>query len=131
MTRFRAFFAVAVLAISVFAGISCSQGLGERCEQQSDCDDGLFCSQNGTDPMGGTCMSQEPTPTNDGGTAGTDGTGGRGGDSGGDGGGGGAGGAGGVGGDGGGGGSGGGGGGTGGGSDADVPDSATDAAATD
>jgi hypothetical protein len=41
----------------VFAA-GCKQGLGDRCQVQSDCDDGLLCVlQNGATPQsGGTCQ---------------------------------------------------------------------------
>ena len=40
---------------SLFAAFGCSQGLGDRCVQDSDCASGLICSNR--TPMGGVCES--------------------------------------------------------------------------
>jgi hypothetical protein len=48
---------VALLTLAAFAG--CSQGVGDRCEIDSDCESGLFCSgSTGAQSMGGmgTCQ---------------------------------------------------------------------------
>ncbi len=44
----------------------CKQGVGDRCQVQSDCDDGLICvlAAGGTPQTGGTC---QPPGGNDGG----------------------------------------------------------------
>ena len=50
---------VALLApLCLVAG--CKQGVGDRCQVQSDCDDGLLCVlQAGATPQaGGTCQAQ-------------------------------------------------------------------------
>src|SRR4029078_4382040 len=43
MNRVRAAFSVAALSALLIGGASCKQGAGERCEQDSDCSDGLIC----------------------------------------------------------------------------------------
>jgi hypothetical protein len=40
---------------------SCKQGEGERCQVNSDCDDGLICGSSGG--TGATLTCREPTPT--------------------------------------------------------------------
>ena len=84
MHRFRTAASVAALAILVSSGIACKQGLGQRCEIDSDCDDGLTCTVMGTasDPAGGICVGSGTT-TGTGGTGGDDGAGGTGGSGGG------------------------------------------------
>src|SRR5262245_343727 len=80
MHRLRTAASVAALTLLVFSGVACKQGLGQRCEIDSDCDDGLTCTVMGTatDPGGGVCVGPGTTPD-----ASTTGTGGGGGDTGG------------------------------------------------
>jgi hypothetical protein len=78
MVRFRAVSVVAALVVVAVSFIACSQGVGERCELTSDCDEGLRCvgGDTVTNFMGGTCMP----PTTGMGTGGSGGdTGGTGG----------------------------------------------------
>ena len=93
MVRFRAVSFVAALFVVAVSFAACSQGVGERCELTSDCDDGLHCEGGDTltSFMGGVCKPNT-TGTGTGGSGG-DGAGGTGGDSGGTGGGAGGGGA--------------------------------------
>ena len=53
--------AVGVVAAPLLLG-GCKQGVGERCQVQSDCDDGLLCilPAGGTPQSGGSC---QPTNT--------------------------------------------------------------------
>jgi hypothetical protein len=55
MTRGR--FTWVAVFLSLFV-VGCKQGLGERCNVTSDCDDGLTCFlPNGGNPQtGGTCL---------------------------------------------------------------------------
>lgn len=55
--RLRRLAAVIVLTAPLFAAAGCKQGVGERCQVQSDCDDGLLCvlPAGGTPQAGGTC----------------------------------------------------------------------------
>jgi len=56
MRRFRTVVSGAALAFLVFTGIACKQGRGQRCEIDSDCEDGLTCSQMGAaSGPNGTC----------------------------------------------------------------------------
>jgi hypothetical protein len=50
-----------VIALTGLFAAGCKQGLGDRCQVQSDCDDGLLCvlPAGGTPQSGGTC--QMPT----------------------------------------------------------------------
>jgi hypothetical protein len=54
-----------ILALSLACGLSslgCKQGLGQRCEQNSDCESGV-CTYNGlTSAMGGTCRATKGAP---------------------------------------------------------------------
>jgi hypothetical protein len=55
LVRLTAF--VALLAPLSFAA-GCKQGVNERCQVQSDCDDGLLCvlAAGATPQAGGTCL---------------------------------------------------------------------------
>lgn len=49
-----------ILALSLACGLSslaCKQGLGQRCEQDSDCDSGYCAGGGTTSAMGGTCKA--------------------------------------------------------------------------
>ena len=75
MHRLRTAISGAALAFLVFAGVACKQGRGERCEIDSDCEDGLTCSQMGSaSGPDGTCGGG--TPTADAAVQGTGGSGG-------------------------------------------------------
>jgi hypothetical protein len=58
MTRLPRLIAVLLLA-SPLALTACKQSVGERCQVQSDCDDGLICvlPAGGTPQSGGTCQA--------------------------------------------------------------------------
>jgi hypothetical protein len=61
---------------SLFAALGCSQGLGDRCVQDSDCASGLICSNR--TPMGGVCESTTTVVTTGaGGSIGAAGAGGQ------------------------------------------------------
>src|SRR6185436_3375365 len=93
MRRLRTVSLIAGFATLALAALACKQGNGVRCEQNSDCDEGLVCSMNGAG-TNGTCGPPGGTTTGMGGEGGAAGSaGGTGGDSGGAGTGGGAGGA--------------------------------------
>jgi hypothetical protein len=57
MRSLRPFAAALVLSIP-FAFAGCKQGVGDRCQTDSDCDDGLVCvlPSGGTPQTGGTCQ---------------------------------------------------------------------------
>ena len=60
----RQFFVVVALALCSFA-VGCKQGVGERCQINSDCEEGLICARMGT---GGTelfCQEPGTVPTVD------------------------------------------------------------------
>jgi hypothetical protein len=61
MTRLLRLTAVIALTAPLFLVAGCKQGLNERCQVQSDCDDGLLCvlPAGGSTQSGGTC--QMPT----------------------------------------------------------------------
>jgi len=63
MSRARTFSLAAFLALAL-SGMACKQGLGDRCEQNSDCSSGLVCNYNGlTTADMGRCIDQNaPTP---------------------------------------------------------------------
>jgi len=83
MRRLRTVSLIAGFATLALAGLACKQGNGERCEQNSDCDEGLVCSMNGAG-TNGTCGPPGGTTTGMGGEGGAAGSaGGTGGDSGG------------------------------------------------
>jgi hypothetical protein len=58
MRSLRRLVAVAVVAAPL-ALAGCSQGVGDRCQVQSDCDTGLLCiiPAGGTPQSGGTCQN--------------------------------------------------------------------------
>ena len=60
------------------AGIACTQGLGGRCVQNSDCSSGM-CSSTGQTTEGGRCVAPGSTIVPTPGTGGTAGHGGAGG----------------------------------------------------
>jgi len=65
---------VGLVAACALAALGCKQGLGDRCEINSDCSSG-FCSMNGAG-IGGTCVDlSRPTTTGQGGSGGTSSTG--------------------------------------------------------
>jgi len=59
MTRLVRLTAVFALTAPLFFAAGCKQSVGERCQVQSDCDDGLLCvlPAGGTPQSGGTCLS--------------------------------------------------------------------------
>jgi hypothetical protein len=58
MTRFVRLTAVVALLAPLFLAAGCKQGVGDRCQVQSDCNDGLLCVLNAgaTPQAGGTCQ---------------------------------------------------------------------------
>jgi hypothetical protein len=58
MNRLLRLTAVLALAAPLLLFAGCKQGVGDRCQVQSDCDDGLLCVlQAGATPQaGGTCQ---------------------------------------------------------------------------
>ncbi|HZS39955.1 MAG TPA: hypothetical protein VFF06_24145 [Polyangia bacterium] len=50
----------AVIVLSPLALAGCKQGVGDRCQVMSDCEDGLICvlPAGGTPQSGGTCQPQ-------------------------------------------------------------------------
>jgi hypothetical protein len=58
MTRLLRLVAVFALTAPLCLAAGCKQGAGERCQVQSDCDNGLLCvlPAGGTPQAGGTCM---------------------------------------------------------------------------
>ena len=54
---------IVLLLTSPLCLIGCKQGVGDRCQVQSDCDDGLLCvlPAGGTPQAGGTCQMQGGT----------------------------------------------------------------------
>jgi hypothetical protein len=68
MSRLRTpLLAVAFVALAL-SGVACKQGLGDRCEQNSDCSSGLVCNYNGlTTADMGRCINPN-APTTDAGT---------------------------------------------------------------
>lgn len=63
MTRLLRLTAFVALLAPVFLVAGCKQGVGDRCQVQSDCNDGLLCvlPAGGTPQAGGTC--QQPGTT--------------------------------------------------------------------
>jgi hypothetical protein len=61
MTRLLRLTLVIALTAPLLLASGCKQGIGDRCQVQSDCDDGLLCSlpNSGSVQSGGTC--QAPT----------------------------------------------------------------------
>jgi hypothetical protein len=59
---------VAGLVTLALSGLACKQGLGDRCEQNSDCGSGLVCDRNGqaTTAEGGRCVSSSAPPPDSG-----------------------------------------------------------------
>jgi hypothetical protein len=63
MNRLLRLTAVFALLAPLCLASGCKQGVGERCQVQSDCDDGLLCvlPAGGTPQAGGTCQMQGGT----------------------------------------------------------------------
>jgi hypothetical protein len=63
MTRLLRLTAVLALLAPLCLAAGCKQGVGDRCQVQSDCDDGLLCvlPAGGTPQAGGTCQMQGGT----------------------------------------------------------------------
>ncbi len=59
MTRLLRLTAVLALLAPFLLAAGCKQGLGDRCQVQSDCDDGLLCvlPAGATPQAGGFCQS--------------------------------------------------------------------------
>lgn len=79
MNRLLRLTAVFALLAPLCLAAGCKQGVGDRCQVQSDCDDGLLCvlPAGGTPQAGGTCQMQgggadlsTPTSTDMAGTVG-------------------------------------------------------------
>ena len=51
---------ILVFVSSAFFAAGCKQGVGDRCQVMSDCEDGLVCvlPAGGTPQAGGTCQPQ-------------------------------------------------------------------------
>jgi hypothetical protein len=65
MNRLRTVVSVAALVLFALSGAACKQGLGERCELNSDCGDGLKCSGGDGTTMadsGNHCVSTSAPP---------------------------------------------------------------------
>jgi hypothetical protein len=71
---------ILVFVVSAFAAASCSQGVGDRCVQNSDCSSGI-CSVPGN-VNGGTCLPANSTTPGTGGTSAVGGQSGQGGEAG-------------------------------------------------
>lgn len=58
MTRLVRLTAVVALLAPLCLVAGCKQGVGERCQVQTDCDDGLLCvlAAGATPQTGGTCQ---------------------------------------------------------------------------
>lgn len=58
MSRLLRFAALILLTAPLCLAAGCKQGAGERCQVQSDCDDGLLCilPAGGSAQSGGTCQ---------------------------------------------------------------------------
>ena len=58
MTRLVRLTAVFALLAPIFLAAGCKQGVGERCQVQSDCQDGLLCVllAGATPQSGGVCQ---------------------------------------------------------------------------
>lgn len=58
MTRLVRLTAVVALLAPLCLATGCKQGVGDRCQVQTDCDDGLLCVLNAgaTPQAGGTCQ---------------------------------------------------------------------------
>jgi hypothetical protein len=63
MNRLLRLTAVFALLAPLCLVAGCKQGVGDRCQVQSDCDDGLLCilPAGGTPQAGGTCQTQGGT----------------------------------------------------------------------
>jgi hypothetical protein len=64
MTRLLRFTVVLGLTAPLSLVAGCKQGVGERCQVQSDCDDNLICTlpAGGTPQAGGTCQANVAAP---------------------------------------------------------------------
>lgn len=67
MSRLLRFTALLALVAPLCLAAGCKQGAGERCQVQSDCDDGLLCilPAGATPQAGGTCQPPGTTPVVD------------------------------------------------------------------
>jgi len=70
-----------MLLSSAFLAVGCTQGVGDRCVQNSDCPSGSMCSMNGN-PQGGVCQRINGATTGSGGSPGEGGAVGQGGEAG-------------------------------------------------
>ncbi|HXU74872.1 MAG TPA: hypothetical protein VN947_36505 [Polyangia bacterium] len=63
MTRLVRLTAVVALLAPLCLVAGCKQGVGDRCQVQTDCDDGLLCVLNAgaTPQAGGTCQMPNTT----------------------------------------------------------------------
>jgi hypothetical protein len=59
MTRALRLAAVFALTAPLLLASGCKQGIGDRCQTTSDCDDGLVCVLPGTVQVGGTCKAAD------------------------------------------------------------------------
>ena len=59
MTRLLRLTAVFAVTAPLWLAAGCKQGVGERCQVQSDCNDGLLCvlPAGSTPQAGGTCQA--------------------------------------------------------------------------
>jgi hypothetical protein len=57
MRRLSRVLVVVGLSLVATLGVGCKQGLNERCEQDSDCSDGLQCRPEGVSAEGGRCVN--------------------------------------------------------------------------
>jgi hypothetical protein len=64
MSRLRTASLLAGLVTLALAGVGCKQGIGDRCEQNSDCSDGLACDYAGmTTAEAGKCYDPNARTT--------------------------------------------------------------------
>jgi hypothetical protein len=57
MRRLSRVLVVVGLSLVTTLGVGCKQALNERCEQDSDCEDGLQCRPEGVSAEGGRCVN--------------------------------------------------------------------------
>ncbi len=69
MSRLLSLTAAIALTAPLLLVAGCKQGVGDRCQVQSDCDDGLICvlPAGGTPQAGGTCQAPSSGTPADGG----------------------------------------------------------------
>ena len=65
MTRALRLAAVFALTAPLLLASGCKQGVGDRCQTTSDCDDGLICVLPGTVQVGGTCKATDQSGGDD------------------------------------------------------------------